>query len=295
MAGAQPVRVRESVLELAASGVDVQSPPPGEAPLSANPIPLNTQRPVARSVSRRDGRPGHREFTVSHGGLDHRLSCIQKAALFSGLCRDECAEVASVCRYQHLMRRETIFCEGDAVRCVSLLSSGYMKVSQLSQNGAEVILKLASPGEIVGGIGPSTTGLHSTTAQALESCELILWESQVFTRLSERFPNIQRNAIRILGDYINGLEERFRVLATEEVPARVAHMLVRLAERFGIPQDGAVRIGLSREELAQMTGTTLFSVSRLLANWERLGIIAARREAVLIYDRGGLLDLAAAA
>jgi CRP-like cAMP-binding protein len=89
---------------------------------------------------------------------------------------------------------------------------------------------------------------------------------------------------RILGGYLLELEERFREVATERVGQRVARQVLRLMEQIGTPVDGAVEIGLSREELAQMTGTTLFTVSRLLSAWEARGMVRPRREAVTICD-----------
>jgi CRP-like cAMP-binding protein len=89
---------------------------------------------------------------------------------------------------------------------------------------------------------------------------------------------------RILGRDLLELEERFHEVSTERVASRVARQLVRLGEQIGRQVDGAVEIGLSREEVAQMTGTTLFTVSRLLSGWEARGMVKPRREAVAICD-----------
>jgi CRP-like cAMP-binding protein len=80
------------------------------------------------------------------------------------------------------------------------------------------------------------------------------------------------------------MEERFREIATEKVGSRVARQLVRLVEQIGRQVSDGVEIGLSREDVAQMTGTTLFTVSRLLSEWETAGLVMPRREAVIIRD-----------
>jgi CRP-like cAMP-binding protein len=90
--------------------------------------------------------------------------------------------------------------------------------------------------------------------------------------------------VQVLGDHLMELEERFREVATERVGSRVARQLLRLQEQIGRPVHGVIEIGLSRHELAQMTGTTLFTVSRLLSAWESCGIVSARRESVTICD-----------
>jgi CRP-like cAMP-binding protein len=91
--------------------------------------------------------------------------------------------------------------------------------------------------------------------------------------------------VRILGDDLLELEARFREVATERVGPRVARQLVRLLEQIGRQaSNGEMEVCLSREDLAQMTGTTLFTVSRLLSAWEARGMVKPRREAVGICD-----------
>jgi CRP-like cAMP-binding protein len=80
------------------------------------------------------------------------------------------------------------------------------------------------------------------------------------------------------------LEERFREVATEKVSRRVVFALVRLLPQVGKRTSGGIEISLSREELAQLTGTTLFTISRLISKWAELGVVEPRREAVLVLD-----------
>jgi CRP-like cAMP-binding protein len=107
----------------------------------------------------------------------------------------------------------------------------------------------------------------------------------------DRFSVLHQNMARILGEDLMELEERFREVATEKVGTRVARQLARLMERIGRPVNAGVEISLSREELAQMTGTTLFTVSRLFSAWEARGIVRPQREAVTICDAQSLLAL----
>ena len=90
--------------------------------------------------------------------------------------------------------------------------------------------------------------------------------------------------VAILDEHLRELEDRFREVATDKVGARVALQLLRLLKTIGRPVEGGVEVGLSREELAQMTGTTLFTVSRLLSAWEARGVVRPLREAVAICD-----------
>ena len=87
-------------------------------------------------------------------------------------------------------------------------------------------------------------------------------------------------------------EEHARELATEKVAQRLSRTLVRLVGQVGRPSEGSVIVSLTREELAQMTGTTLFTVSRIFSAWESEGVIRPRREGVLIDDSAGLVRIA---
>ena len=94
--------------------------------------------------------------------------------------------------------------------------------------------------------------------------------------------------MRIVVQRLLNAEERCREIATEKVPQRLSRTLCRLVGQVGRPSEGGVLVALTREELAQMTGTTLFTVSRLFSQWEEQGVIRPRREGVLIDDAAGL-------
>jgi CRP/FNR family transcriptional regulator, nitrogen oxide reductase regulator len=129
-----------------------------------------------------------------------------------------------------------------------------------------------------------STGRHTTTAQALRVSYAFVWEARVFQILVEPLPVVHQNMIRLVGEHLEELERRFGELAKERVAARLARQLIRLQEQIGRRINGPVEIRLSREELAQMTGTTLFTISRRLGVWEARGLVNLRRDSVTICD-----------
>jgi CRP-like cAMP-binding protein len=102
--------------------------------------------------------------------------------------------------------------------------------------------------------------------------------------LIETIPQFSRNICSILSSQLNELQERYHEISAERVERRVACALIRLDRQFGNPSGGGSEIAISRQELAQMTGTTLFTVSRLISKWGELGLVSPRREAVLMLD-----------
>ena len=215
----------------------------------------------------------------------------QQFPVFANLSTSELREVTSAAHEKLLPRRETIYVEGDPIREVFLLTSGCVKVTQLGPNGQEVILRLNGPSELIGAQGLSAGKHHLATARAIQTSTALVWEASVFESISDRIPSMRRNTARILGERLQEMEERFREISTQKVAPRLSHQLIRLLNQLGRGSDQTVEIGLSREELAQLTGTTLFTVSRLLSQWEKLGIVSSRREAVIVCDLQALTTL----
>jgi CRP-like cAMP-binding protein len=116
----------------------------------------------------------------------------------------------------------------------------------------------------------------------------LVWDYAVFQSIMRENPQVGRNTSLVLASRLNELEERFREVATEKVARRIALALLRLLKHIGKTVHGGVEVSLSREELAQMTGTTLFTTSRVLSKWGEMGFVLPRRESVLVCDRNRL-------
>ena len=189
-------------------------------------------------------------------------------------------------------RRETIFLECDPIHNIILLTSGSAKLTQFARNGSEVILRLTGPGEIVGLAGLYSRDRYCSMAQTLSASTALVWSAGQFETLSERFPALRRNIARMFWDRLREMEERYCEVSTERVAARLSHQLLRLFDQVGRRVNGSIQINLSREELAQLTGTTLFTVSRLLSDWDQQGMITTGHKTVSVQDVSALRQLA---
>ena len=236
-------------------------------------------------------RPVRANGSGNTSPFNRRATAMQQFPVFATLSASEFKEVTSAAHEKLLPRRETIYNEGDPIREVFLLTAGCVKVTQLGPNGQEVILRLHGASELIGAQGLSAGKLHLATARAIQTSTALVWEASVFESISDRIPSLRRNTARILGERLQEMEERFREISTQKVAPRLSHQLIRLLKQLGRGSDHPVEIGLSREELAQLTGTTLFTVSRLLSQWEKQGIISSRREAVVVCNVEALAAL----
>ena len=216
--------------------------------------------------------------------IRERVALMCSSEVFAGIDPSECAQIASGARARVFSRHEVIFAEGQPIRQVLLIRSGCVKLTQLGQDGSEVILRLSGAGDVVGVLALSAENHHTCSAHVVESCRGLFWDVLKFESFLEHLPKMRKNVVRILAARLNELEQRFREVATEKVGTRVAHELTRLLKQVGKPLSMGIEVGLSREELAQMTGTTLFTISRLMSEWEQLGFVLPRREAVVVRD-----------
>ena len=229
-----------------------------------------------------------------HGIIKLRTDLVRGCSLFSGMPDEDRAKVVAAAHQRTYPRGKTIFFEGDPVRQVILLISGCVKLSQFGPEGQEVILRLAGPGEsLCAECFPCFN--HCSTAKTLTPSTALVWEANQFEAVTERFPMLGRNISCVLMQTLNQLEVRFREICTEKVAPRLSSQLVRLVSQVGRRVDGYVEIGLSQRDLAQLTGTTLFTVSRLLGQWEGQGIVRPHRQGLRILNLPALEDLSRSA
>ncbi len=234
------------------------------------------------------------EAPLGRAALDFRPYYVEQAPLFRGLTRAQGAELVAASYERRIARKQVFFTEGEPAEEVCVLGAGRLKMTQLTTGGQQIIVRLTGPGEVFGGLGMVSGALYAATAEALEASHALIWPRRSLEGLAERMPVLQRNALRIVSERLRHLEQRYRELATERVGQRLARALLRLVGQIGRPSEGRILVSLTRDELAQLTGTTQFTVSRLLSDWQPLGLVTPRREGVLIDDSAGLVALAEA-
>lgn len=179
------------------------------------------------------------------------------------------------------------FSQSDTADHVFLLVDGRVKMGQLTEDGRQVTMRMIAAGQMFGGVsmlGPH--GGYPATAEALGGCVALAWKGELFKELARHDPGLGMKMTELMYGHLEEMQDRFRELATERVERRVARALLRLGAQGehekadGPPFD----IALSRQEIAEMTGTTLFTVSRLLSEWERQGVVVGGREHIVILS-----------
>jgi CRP-like cAMP-binding protein len=261
--------------------------------MDSNPYLLRKIRPGSeRSITGPGGTVGVGPMGAPRGRPQKFWATrVQHFTLFANISLEDRSLIVNEARERQFSRGQAIYTEGDDLRQVVLLTSGSAKMVQISENGSAVILRLSGPGELVGTPGIMNQARHRSTPQALSSGSALVWDNGVFESLSKQIPSLRLNVAYILYKQLEDMEDRFREISTENVASRLSSQISRLVEQIGIHSNGSVKIKITREELAQMIGTSLFTVSRLLSEWGRQGIVTTRREGFSVDNLKALVEL----
>jgi len=219
---------------------------------------------------------------------------LRRVEVFEQASDDDLRQVANHSLERSLEEGEFFFFQGDPARFLYILTSGRAKLIQTSASGQQVNLRTLGTWEMFGALGAvRTEAAYPATAQAIESSTALAMESALLRDMMQTRPYIATGLMRLMTGYIQEMQSRYRELATEKVERRIARVLMRLTAQLGRKTErGEIELDFTRQELAEMSGTTLFTVSRTLAEWERFGLVKTGRERVAILDPHGLVRLA---
>ena len=229
-----------------------------------------------------------------HWDAGQRAAFLTGAALFGQLPQAALEQVAEHFRVKHVQRGGFVFLEGTPASSLNLLAEGRVKVIRETDEGQEVILRLIQPGEIFGGAGGWGEATYPASARAQEDAVVLQLPAESFTNLIAHQPEFALAVVHELGQRLRTAESRIRELQTERVERRIARALLRLANKTGVKTENGIDLGgpLTRQDLAELAGTTLSTASRTLSAWDQQGIIAAGRERVTIVRPHELVSIA---
>jgi CRP-like cAMP-binding protein len=226
--------------------------------------------------------------------IDARAELLKPVPMFASLTLDALRDVAGVARTREVEPGAIFFHEGDPASSFFVIQTGTVKLTQLTPEGHQVVLRLIGAGEAFGGVAAFSGGPYPVTAEAVTLAVVFEWPGPIMATLMERYPPIVMNALRFVAARLHELQVRYRQLATEKVERRIARALLRLVQQAGRRVESGVLVDLplSREDIAQMTGTTLYTVSRVVSRWEGEGILEAGRQRVVITKPHALMSVA---
>jgi CRP-like cAMP-binding protein len=225
--------------------------------------------------------------------LNRVVEALRTASLYRGLSEDDRRRLAEVALVKSWERGETIFREGDPSDFLLTVLTGRVKVVKVQPSGKEVILEIFGPGDPVGAVVAYEGRPFPASAIALDPTTCLLVQRGPFFGLLEKHPSLVRGLLSTFTRRIVELAQRIPEVSGARVETRFAHLFLKLADRVGRPRDGAIFIpmALSRQELADLTGTTIETCIRLMSRWGKERVVETEKDGFVLVDRAALEDL----
>jgi CRP-like cAMP-binding protein len=214
-------------------------------------------------------------------------------ALFGELSAAARTAVRAAGREQIVRTGEYFFHQGEPSLLLYIVTTGQVKLTQVTAAGDQVVVGYVGPGGGLGIIVALSDMPYPLSALAVEECRAVVWSRETMKGLMRRYPQLAFNGLEMIAGRFLQLQEQFQDLATKRVEQRVARALLRLVRQFGRRVEGGVLIDmpLSRQSLAEMTGTNQYNVSRIVRQWEKAGVVRSEREQITILRAHDLVSI----
>lgn len=223
-----------------------------------------------------------------------RLKILGQVPFFRGLSPQDLAAVNRLFRERGFAPEETIYFAGDPAERLYVVAAGKVKLMRHTAGGKDVLLDMLTPGEFFGSLSALGDAEYPDTAQAQTEVCVLGIGSEEFRSILKDLPAVALAVLDLVAERLKEAHERVRQLSAHPAEQRIAYALLKLAEKLGQEREVGLLIQapLSRDDLAQMTGTTTETASRVMSRFQKDGLIRAGRQWVAIADRAGLETIA---
>lgn len=212
---------------------------------------------------------------------------------FSGL--DDAARdaVVAMAQSRRIGLGEAVFHQGDEARTFFILMEGCLKAVQIDSDGSQVLIHFVYPRELFGCVALMEDQRYPATVLAVKDSIVLGWRRSEVSGLLREHPAVAANALNGFGWRLLEFQARLRDSQTQKVGPRIAKALLALAGNGRRSEDGVtIDFAITRQEIAEIAGTTLHTASRTIANWEKQGVLSCGRQWITVRDFERLAALA---
>jgi CRP/FNR family transcriptional regulator, nitrogen oxide reductase regulator len=202
----------------------------------------------------------------------NHLDVLRQVSLFASLTTDQIAAMAHRFRADSFAPDTFIFLEDDPADRLWVVQAGQVKIVKYASDKQETLLEVIMPGEMFGGAGILFPN-HPATAVAMTDTQTLSLDRDAYLHLIHQYSDVALRIIDLLGDRLQAAM-KMRALATERVDVRLANILLKLGDKMGERTTEGIRINLplSRQDLADMTGTTIETAIRIMSKFRKEGL-----------------------
>jgi CRP-like cAMP-binding protein len=219
---------------------------------------------------------------------------IRRSALFRRMTPEDRQRLAAVATMTQFDKGDALFNEGDGSDRLYTVLTGRVKVFKVTARGTDVILEIFGPGDSVGAVAVYESRPYPASAVALEPTTCLVIPRQAFFSLLETHPSMVRGLLVGLTHRLVELTNRLTELSGGRIEGRLARFFLKLAKDMGQARPGGtfIPLTLSRQELADMIGTTIETSIRIMSRWGKDEVVRTEKDGFLVVDRDALETLA---
>ncbi len=219
---------------------------------------------------------------------------LHRSDIFQDLTNQQYSDLLKKGRNITLQPKSILFHQGDVAINFILVNQGRLKLTKLNEQGKEIILRYIGADELTAAVAVLKNWNYPATAESVEETEVTVWDKPAMMQIMHQYPDIAINLLNTILERIDDLQNRYLEVCTEHVDQRIARSLLRIMRRAGskTPSGIQIDIPLSRQNIADYSGTTLYTVSRTLSAWGKKGWIKSGREQIVITNPHALVQFA---
>jgi len=213
-----------------------------------------------------------------------------RSKFLAGLSDETRRQLLNRARLRHYAPKKDVIVKGEHPDHIFLLKAGRMRSYILTEDGREIVLLWATPGEVLGLVSllpsPPNYMVNTTTITA---CDLLVWDHDTLRELATEHPQIMENGFRLAIYHLSAYMKRHVDFVTKSAPSRVANQLIHLATSTGEVRNSGININITNQELSSLSDVGYFTTSRILSKWQRNGMLAKNRGGVTLLDPESLM------
>lgn len=187
---------------------------------------------------------------------------------------------------EKIRRKQTIFNEGDRAQFFYVLLKGKVKISKVTKDGMEIILEIIDEGDFFGALALIKGISYPASAVAIEQSEVGKIPAKTFLSLIKKYPYLEAQILHHVIMRLKSGIESLKNIATHDVSSRIAYQLLKLASKYGknTPQGVLIDLRVTKQQLAELTGTTTETAIRVISKFKKLGYLDEINHKILIKD-----------
>jgi len=223
-----------------------------------------------------------------------KLWYLSQIKIFADMTPPEIEKIAQVTHMSAIPKYRSIYLPGDPANSIYFLKKGRVRISKLSQDGKQITLAVLEPGDIFGEMALIDAGARDTIAETQEETLLCLIPKADFEALLKKSTNVSLRVTKVIGLRLRTVENQIENLVFRSAPARLAHLLLQLAEDHGkqVPNGLLIGVAFTHQNIADLINVTRTTVTELLTQFRNDKLITTIKRRIMLLDRERLGQMA---